>query len=388
MTGIGAVTPLANEFFSAWGRAKRGESGVSQLTRPDASGLEWKMAGEIENFDPLVFLSKKETLRQDPFAQYAAAAAGMALADAGLSPWRGGAVVIGTSRGGVTTLEKAVLSRKISPYSMPASMAGAAASFVAGKFGIKGYGMGISNACASGLMAVAEGFRLIKEGFGEFALCGGAEAPLARTCVEGYGRMGALTKGDSPEASRPFDAERDGFVLSEGACVLVLEEFEAARKRGARIYGEVAGFGNALFSACEARPSFEGEVSAMRMALNSAKLTRDETGIVSAHASSTLTGDRTEAQAIKAVFGEGAEVPVIAVKSLTGHMLSASGPFEAAVALMCMEEGMIPPYPHLNENDSGLSLFKKGKTGQFNAALVNSFGFGGFNISLVLKKLE
>jgi 3-oxoacyl-[acyl-carrier-protein] synthase II len=248
--------------------------------------------------------------------------------------------------------------------------------------------------------------RLVRHGYETVVLCGGAEAPVTRLCIEGYGRTGALSKNnskdDSPYASRPFDAARDGFVLSEGACLLVLEEQGRALRRGAKIYGEIAGYGNfadafhgginsdgrpsGLFS--DVRPSAHGEGQAMRRSLEDAGIKERDVGLLSAHATATVLGDRVEEEAIRMVFGKEAErLPVVAAKGLTGHMLSASGAFEAALALMCMKEGLVPPYPHLENTDSGLSISKEMKPLKAKAALVNSFGFGGLNACLVLKAL-
>lgn len=368
MTGLGAVTPLGESFQASWEALKKGEQGTGPVTGFDAGRR------------PL--FSSKEINRLDRFALYGAFAAQMALLDADL-PGTGleAGIVMGSSRGGVMTMEKAlVCGKKISPYAMHASTVGMAASYIAQKFEIKGHSFGISSACASGMHALGEGVSLIKSGAEEVVLAGGAEAPLTRLCIEGYGRAGALSKTNS---SRPFDSRRDGFVLSEGAAVLVIEEYKRAIKRKAKIYGEIVGYGNTISALHETRPDIEGEMRAMRMAIKEAGLNPDEISLIAAHATGTPLGDRAEAESIRNVFGN--KVPVLALKSLSGHMLSASAPFEAAVALMCMREGLIPPYPHLKENDSGLKISVKGGKVKARYALVNSFGFGGFCAGLVLK---
>jgi len=385
ITGIGALTPLGYDFQSSWEALKKGTSGITAISRFDASGLAWKRAGEIKALDLEEFFAIKEMNRLDPFTLYGAFSARMALEDAGL-PVNGleAGVVIGSSRGGITMLEKALLKgRRISPYTMHASTVGMAASFIAQKFGVKGRSLGVSSACASGMHAIGEAYGLIKKGQEKIVLSGGAEAPITRLCIEGYGRAGALSKTDSRFASRPFGSGRDGFVLSEGACVLILEEYKNAVKRKARIYGEIIGYGNIISALHETRPDPNGEIECMGLPLKEAGLLPEEVGLISAHATGTQLGDRIEADAIKEIFG--IKVPVTALKSLTGHMLSASGPFEAAAALMCLREGLLPPYPHLKENESGLKISIKGEKIKGGYALVNSFGFGGFCASLALK---
>ena len=279
MTGIGAVTPLGNSFSSAWDAANKGVSGIGRITRFDASLLPWSVAGELKGFDARAYLSPKEIRRLDPFVHYAVAAALMAAEDARLVPYSSrvtryalpdsAGVVIGSSRGGIGTIERALLrgrrasnselkiqnsepgsaSLRVSPYLMPATTISMAASYVAEKLGIRGYCLGLSNACASGSNAVGEAFRLIKSGYSPLIIAGGTEAPICRVCIEGYGSSGALSARSessegAPDAPRPFDKERDGFVLSEGACVLVLEEYDHALRRGAPVYGEIIGYGN------------------------------------------------------------------------------------------------------------------------------------------------
>src|SRR4030043_461137 len=276
VTGIGAVSPLGNSFYESWKAAKAGISGIATVTKFDVSDIKWKVAGEIKGFDAKAYLSQKEINRLDPFIHYAVAAATMAVEDAGLteksevSPesfrdpkseagsqkpelLRSAGVVIGSSRGGISTLEKERYKKfssqiksckqRISAYLMPATTISMASSYVAQKLGIRGYCLGISNACASGTNAIGEAYRLIKSGYQGPVICGGVEAPLCRICIEGYGSSGVLSSVNDSAASRPFDRTRDGFVLSEGACILILEDYENALKRGVRIYGEIVGYG-------------------------------------------------------------------------------------------------------------------------------------------------
>jgi 3-oxoacyl-[acyl-carrier-protein] synthase II len=384
ITGIGAVTPIGETFRSSWEAVKKGVPGIGPLTRFDAAGFPWKISGEIKDLNFKEFFSIKEINRLDPFILYGALSASMALEDAGFTQ-KGikAGIVIGSSRGGVMTMEKNLLSGKISPYAMHASTVGMAASFIGQKFAIRGHSLGISSACASGMHALGEAVRLIRSGTEKIVLAGGAEAPVTRLCVEGYGRAGALSRAFPPYASRPFDARRDGFVLSEGGAVLILEEYNNPIKRKAKIYGEIIGCGNALSATHETRPDIFGEIRAMKDALKEAGIGPEDIGLIAAHATGTPLGDKIEADAIKQVFGT--KTPVIALKSLTGHMLSASSPFEAAVTLMSLRDGVIPPYKHLEENESGLNISIKGKKIKGQYALVNSFGFGGFCASVVLR---
>ncbi|NWF52706.1 MAG: beta-ketoacyl-ACP synthase II [Nitrospirae bacterium] len=407
VTGIGALCPIGNSFNESWESAKSGLSGISEITKFDTSNSKWKVGGEIKGFDPKVYLSRKEINRLDPFIQYSVAAAIMAIEDAGLtSPLlkgvlNSGGVIIGSSRGGISTLEKSILinhqsslmshTPHISAYLMTSTTISMASSYVAQKIGIHGYCLGISNACASGANSIGEAYRLIKSGYKGPVLCGGAEAPLCRICVEGYGKSGALSKVKDMTASRPFDITRDGFVLSEGACILVLENYETAIKRGAKIYGEIIGYGNTTDAFHETRPSPNGEAEAMRMAIQEAGLHPEDIDYINAHAPSTPLGDKTETDAIKIVFNEKAKnIPVNSIKSMTGHMLSASGALEVAFTLMSMKEGLLTPIINLREPDPecNLNLVKKTKEAKINFAISNSFGFGGVNAVLVLKHIS
>ena len=418
MTGIGAVSPLGNSFQESWEAAKAGGTGIRPITRFDTSQIKWKVAGELRGFYSEAYLSQKEVGHLDPFVQYAVAAAMMAVEDAGLiqnieyriqnppphPPFdkggrRGGnllssaAVIIGSSRGGISTIENSLRGSngsKLSPYLMPSTTVSAAASYVAQKLGIKGHCLGISNACASGANAIGEAYRLIKSGYKWPVIAGGTEAPICRLCVEGYGVSGALSKVNDSSASRPFDATRDGFVLSEGACVLVLEGYETALKRGARIYGEVIGYGNTTDAFHQIRPSPEGEARAISLAIKEAGLSPGAVDYISAHAPSTPLGDKAETEAIKVVFGKMAhEIPVSSVKSMIGHMLSASGAFEAAITLMSLREGVITPTINLKNNDPECDLryVTETKRGEIKTAISNSFGFGGVNAVLVFKRV-
>ncbi|MFZ6016449.1 MAG: beta-ketoacyl-[acyl-carrier-protein] synthase family protein [Nitrospirota bacterium] len=451
VTGIGAISPVGNSFCESWEAAKAGLSGIRLITRFDASMLPWKVAGELKRFNAEAYLSQKEINRLDPFVHYAVAAAMMAVEDAGLLQVQSSkfkvqsykeenselktqnsellsscGVIIGSSRGGITTIEKSIVnsykssvktndqcpmsndksfnssfvtrhSSLISPYLMPATTISMASSYVAQKLGIKGYCLGISNACASGTVAIGEAYRLIKSGYSGPVLCGGTEAPVCRLCVEGYGVSGALSKINDPTASRPFDRTRNGFVLAEGACILVLEDYEAALKRDARIYGEIIGYGNATDAFHQTRPDPEGEARAIKMAMDEAGIEAQSSKLkaqgfyINAHGTSTPLGDKAETEAIKLVFGKDASnIPVSSVKSMTGHMLAASGALEAAFTLMSMNEGIIAPTINLKEKgpECDLDIVTGIRKSEINVAISNSFGFGGVNAVLAFGRVR
>ncbi|MBI5211819.1 MAG: beta-ketoacyl-[acyl-carrier-protein] synthase II [Nitrospirae bacterium] len=407
ITGIGAVTPLANTFADSWQLIKKGVSGINAITKFDASRLPWKTAGELKGFSPELFLSKKEILRLDPFVQYSVAASVMAVEDSRILNFKSqisnfkfenAGVIIGSSRGGITTIERELSklltpqsghwpNSKLSAYLMPSTTISMAASYTAQKLGIKGQCLGISNACASGTNAVGEAYRLIKHGYADVVIAGGAEAPICRLCIEGYGISGALSKKNESSASRPFDAERDGFVLAEGACMLILEEYESAIKRGANIYAELTGYGNTTDAYHITRPDIKGEQKAIINALEDAGISAGDVDYINAHGTSTPLGDRVEAQAIKSVFGK--NIPVSSIKSMTGHMLAASGAFEIACTAVSIKEGIIPPTINISEKDPEcyINVVPEKKESDIRIAITNSFGFGGVNAVIVLKSI-
>jgi 3-oxoacyl-[acyl-carrier-protein] synthase II len=404
VTGIGAVSPLGNSLEETWAKAKKGRSGIAPITEFDVNGIPWKVAGTVKDFRADRYLHQKEIIRLDPFVHYAVASAVMATEDAGLTGsevLQSAGVIIGSSRGGIGTIERALqkkyLSRftvhpsSLSAYLMPSTTISMASSSVAQKLGVSGYCLGISNACASGLNSIGEAFRLIKCGYPYPVLCGGAEAPVCRTCLEGYGVSGALSKRTDSTASRPFDRSRDGFVLSEGACIVVLETFKSAMKRGAGIYGEIIGYGNTTDSYHQTVPAAEGEARAMRSAIDEAALKPDEIDFISAHGTSTRHGDKTETEAIKRVFGTAAySIPITSLKSVTGHMLAASGALEAALTLLSLKEGVITPTINLRERDPECDLDYVTECSHVHLknALSQSFGFGGLNAVLVFRKVD
>ena len=418
ITGIGAVTPLGNHVESTWNGLTKGLSGIRGVSKFDPSGLVSRIGGELRNFNPEEYLSKKDVLRLDPFVHYAAAAAMMAVEDGGLirkhsavsgpqseteKPFRteimhSAGVIIGSSRGGISSMEKALdrhltQGKPFSAYLMSSSTINMAASYISMRLGIQGPALGISTACASGTNAIGEAFRMIRSGEIDVALAGGAEAPVCRLAVGGYGASGALSRrNEEPEkASRPFDRGRDGFVIAEGAGVLVLEELEHALQRGADIYCELAGYGTSSDAFHQTKPSSDGEAFALRKALNDAVVLPEEVDYINAHATSTPIGDLIEAEAIRKVFAERtAEIHVSSCKSMLGHMLGAAGALEAAITALTIHRGVITPGINLENPDPGCGLnyvtsaFEK----DVGTALSNSFGFGGVNAVLVLKRFN
>jgi 3-oxoacyl-[acyl-carrier-protein] synthase II len=422
ITGIGAITPLANDFLKSWELLKSGKSAIDFITKFDPSNCRWKIAGEVKGFEPESYLSTKEILRLDPFVHYAVAAAAMAVQDAGLissnklqvtsnelndlklnsnqnsslvtrhPSLNYAGVIIGSSRGGITTIEKELSklltpNSKLSSYLMPSTTISMAASYAAQKLGIKGYCLGISNACASGTNAIGEAYRLIKNGYSNIMLAGGAEAPICRFCIEGYGISGALSALNSPTASKPFDRKRDGFVIAEGACIMALESYESAVKRNANIYAEIIGYGNTTDAFHITKPDYIGETAAILAALKEAEILPENIDYINAHGTSTPLGDKTEAEAILKTFKKASEIPVSSIKSVTGHMLAASGAFEAACTAMSIKEGIVPPTINVTDKDPecDINVITKKIKADIKIAITNSFGFGGVNAVLVLK---
>jgi 3-oxoacyl-[acyl-carrier-protein] synthase II len=381
VTGMGAVSPLGNTLEDSWEALKAGRSGIGPITRFDASGLQWKTAGELDGFDPLDHVSPKDELRFDPFVLYAAAAARMAVGDAELCEFpQASGVIVGSSRGGIGTLERCINGRP-SAYLMPGTTVSMAASYVSGILGTRGHVLGISNACSSGSCAVGEAFRMIRHGLAEVMVAGGAEAPVCGVCIKGYGTLGALSRQG---ISRPFDRERDGFVIAEGAAIMVLEDYQHAIERGAGVYGEITGYGNTSGDYHQTVPSSAGQAGAIGAALAESAIKPSDVDYISAHATSTHVGDMAEAETINRVFGT-RRVPLSAVKSMTGHMLGASGALEAVFALKGISEGIVPPTINLKEPVFGLGHVTEPREAPIRHAIASSFGFGGVNSVLVFK---
>jgi len=404
ITGMGAVTPLGNSVPDLWSGLCAGRSGIGPITKFDASDFETRIAGELKDFDPLAYVSKKELRRLDPFIVYSLASAEMALADSGLvlddfQAARTG-VVIGSAIGGLATLEKEkeILlrggARKVSPFTIPSVLANLAAGQVSIRFGAKGpIGCPVT-ACASGTTAVGEAFRLVASGDAERIFAGGAEAAITPLSVAGFSAMRALSqRNDEPQkASRPFALSRDGFVVSEGCGILILEELEAARKRGARIYAEVVGYGatSDAFHLAIPPPGHEGAARCMQAALQGAGIGPSDVDYINAHGTSTPLNDRYEAEAIQAVFGAHCRrLAVSSTKSMTGHLLGATGGVEAIIAAKALETGIIPPTTNLDDPDPACDLDfvpHSARQSDIRVAMSNTFGFGGVNAVIILKK--
>ncbi len=400
ITGLGAVTPLGNTIEETWESLVKRRSGVSQITRFDPSGLPSRIAGELKGFFAENYISRKDILRLYPFIHYAAAAAEMALEDAGLktASLQNAGVVVGSSRGGITSmeyaLEKHLLKNKpFSAYLMSSSTINMAASHISMKFDIHGPSLGISTACASGTNAIGEAVKIIRNSDIDVVIAGGAEAPLCRTAVGGYGASGSLSKRNSePEAaSRPFDNKRDGFVIAEGSGIIVLEELGHALKRGAKIYAEISGYGVSSDAFHMTQPDSEGEALAIRNALVDANIKADEVDCINAHATSTPLGDRAETDAVKKVFGaHSGNIHISSCKSMLGHMLGAAGAVETAVTALSINKGVITPTINLEEPDPDcdLNYVTSAINRDIEISITNSFGFGGANAVLVLSKIQ
>jgi len=405
VTGTGVICPLGNDVHTVWSRLLAGESGIATITRFDASRMPTRIAGEVKGFDPEDFIEKRAARRMDPYSQYAVATAHQAADDAGLDiaaePELIGAVVA-SGGGGLGTFEQQsrVLFEhgpgRLSPFFATMMIPNMAAAQVSLELGLKGPLSAVSTACAAGASAVGDAFEIIRRGAAEAMLAGGAEAPVNETGVAAFAAMRALsTRNDAPaEACRPFDAGRDGFVLGEGAGILVLEELEHARARGARIHAEIVGYGMAAEAFHVALPDETGEsqARAMAAALREAGMSPDEVDYVNAHGTSTPAGDVAETRALKIAFGARAkQVPVSSTKSMTGHLLGAAGAIEALFCVRAITDGVVPPTINLTDPDPDCDLDYVPNAARFvpvRTAMSNSFGFGGHDVSLVFRRFE
>ncbi len=398
VTGMGVKTPAGQDLVTFWDRLTSGRSTAATITRFDPSKLSVRFGCEVVGFDGAAYLGAKEARRVDRVTQLGFAAAADALADAGelgADPARS-AVVIGTGIGGLITLEEQVTTynekgpARVSPFLVPMMMANATAGTIAMQFGWTGPNVCIATACAASAHAIGEATRLLRDGTVDVAITGGTEACLTPVAISAFARMTALsTRNDAPElASRPFDAERDGFVMGEGAAALVLEEWDRAVARGARIYGEVVGYGrNAdAYHITAPSPGGEGAAACMQLALDDAGLPASAIGHINAHGTSTPLNDAAEAEAVRKVFGEAAP-PVTSTKGVTGHLIGAAGATEAVACLLALEHAVVPPTANLERigDDIGLDVVSGSPRAVTAApALSNSFGFGGHNATLVL----
>lgn len=405
VTGVGAVSPLGVGNAANWDALVSGTSGIGNITRFDASDLPVRIAGEVKGFDPEQYIDKKEVKKMDLFIQYAMAAAHYAMEDSGLQITEENAervgVLVGAGLGGLPTIEKyhaAMLEgghKKISPFFIPMLIINLAPGHISIKYGAKGPNVSSVSACATGTHSIGDAYHMIKRGDADAMIAGGTESTVTPLGIGGFAVMKALsTRNDDPAAaSRPFEKSRDGFVLAEGAGIVVLEEYEAAVKRGARIYAEVVGYGltGDAYHLTAPAPEGEGAARCMRMALNNAGVRPEEVDYINAHGTSTPFNDYYETLAIKSVFADHAKkVMVSSTKSMTGHLLGAAGGVEAVFTLMAMEKGVVPPTINYQEQDPECDLDYVPNTARektITYALSNNFGFGGTNATLLFKKI-
>lgn len=404
ITGLGAITPIGIGKENFWNSLLEGKSGIGYITKFDAENHDAKIAAEVKDFNPTDFLDKKEAKRMDRMAQFAVAGTKLALEDGeidldSLNRDRIGAI-IGSGIGGIDTLENEVIKytekgpSRVSPLFIPMMIANMAAGQVSMNFGLKGASMTITTACASATHAIGESFRMIKYGTHDMVVTGGTEASITPVAVAGFCSMKALsTNNDDPsKACRPFDKNRDGFIMGEGSGILVLEELEHALKRGAKIYAEIVGYGatSDAFHITQPDPEARGASNAMRIALEEGNVNPEDIGYINAHGTSTYFNDKLETLAIKTVFKEHAyKINISSTKSMTGHLLGAAGGIEAIAAAMALKEGKIPPTINYETPDEECDLNytpNKFVERDVKYAMSNSLGFGGHNGSILLKK--
>jgi len=405
ITGLGVVSPLGSDLNVFWQRLISGTSGIRRITKFDASAMATQIAAEVVEFDVDKYIPKKEQRRMDPFCHYAVAAARMAVEDSGIQfasedPYRAGCMV-GSGVGGLITMEdqhNVLLNRgpdRSSPFMIPMMIVNMASGLVAIEHGLKGTNFCVVSACASGTHSIGEATRQIQFGEADIMVAGGTEAVVCPLGIAGFSAMRAMsTRNDDPTtASRPFDKDRDGFVMGEGAGIIVLEEYEHAQKRGAKIYAEVGGYG----ATCDANhitapaPGGEGGARAMMRAMTEAKLTPDMIDYINAHGTSTPVGDKSETEAVKTAFGEAAKkVMVSSTKSVTGHLLGAAGGLETIICALAIQKGLVPPTMNYTTPDPDCDLDyvpNQAREFKIRACLNNSLGFGGHNASLLLQRI-
>ena len=407
VTGMGALTPVGNDVASTWRALNSGASGAANITKFDATTWPVRFACELKGFDPLQYMDRKEAKRADWYAQYAIAASVQAMKDAGLEngslgdPDRVG-VILGSGIGGLKSFEeqhdvyRERGQSKISPFFIPMFIADIAAGLVSMRFNAKGPNYATVSACATSAHAIGDAFRTIQYGDADVVITGGSEATVTPMAIGGFANMKALSeRNETPAtASRPFDATRDGFVMGEGAGIVILEELEHARARGAKIYAEIVGYGATgdAYHLTAPAPDGEGAQRAMRRALKDAKLDVHDVQYINAHGTSTPANDLNETKAIKAVFGDAArDVNISSTKSATGHMLGAAGAVEFIICAHVVRECTVPPTINYETPDPELDLNytpNKAVKRDVKAALSNSFGFGGHNVSLAVKRFE
>ncbi|MDZ4184248.1 MAG: beta-ketoacyl-ACP synthase II [Desulfuromonadales bacterium] len=405
VTGIGVVSALGTGVEKNWNALLQGKSGVDRITRFDASDLPTQIAGEVKDFNAEEFIDKKEIKKMDLFIQYALAAADMAMKDSALvineeNAERVG-VLVGSGLGGLPTIEKYhdALNeggyKKVTPFFIPMLIINLAPGQISIRYGAKGPNFSAVSACAAGTHAIGEAYHVIRRGDADAMITGGAESTITPLAIAGFNAMKALsTRNDDPQgASRPFDKDRDGFVMGEGAGILILEEYEGAKARGAKIYAEVVGYGLSgdAYHLTAPAPEGEGAARCMKMALSNAKLNPDEVDYINAHGTSTPFNDYYETLAIKSALGDHSrKVMISSTKGMTGHALGAAGGIEAVFSLLAMERGVVPPTINYTTPDPDCDLdyvANSARQAKVNVAASNSLGFGGTNATIIFKKV-
>lgn len=406
ITGMGLISPVGHGVEETWQALLAGKNGIDKITLFDTTGFTTKIAGEVKNFDPLKYFERKEARRMDRFTQFAMVAADEAIKDSGLELDKEDrervGVIVGSGIGGMLTFEDEhtkLVSKgptRMSPFFIPMMIIDIAAGYISIKYNLKGPNFATVSACATAGHSIGTAMRTIQYGDADIVVCGGAEAAIVPSGIAGFNAMKAIsTRNDEPhKASRPFDAKRDGFVLGEGGGILILEELEHAKARGAKIYAELAGVG---FTAdahhiTQPAPAGEGAVRAMKQALNDAQLKPTDIQYINAHGTSTYFNDKNETEAIKTVFGDYAyQVQISSTKSMTGHLLGASGALELIVAVKTLNDNKIHPTVNYEFPDPACDLNytpNKAIEKEVHAAISNSFGFGGHNVTLCVKEFE
>lgn len=406
VTGMGAITPIGLDVDSYWSNLKKGVSGLGYITKFDISEYDAKIAGEVKDFNSEMYLEKKEARRMDYFCQYAVAAANQAVEDSGIDfksidTTRAG-VIIGSGVGGMVTVQNEYLKllekgpKRVSPFFVPTMILNMASGHVSIRHGLKGPNTAVVTACATSTNAIGDAFNMIKRNDADIMIAGGTEAAICELSIAGFASMKALsTHNEDPRAaSRPFDFERDGFVMGEGAGILILEELEHALKRGAKIYAEIIGYGMSAdaYHITAPAPDGEGAVRAMENALADAGITYDQIDYINAHGTSTPMNDRLETLAVKTVFKDRAyNIPISSTKSMTGHLLGAAGAVEAIAVIKTIKDSFIHPTINYKTPDPDCDLDyvpNKGREQKVEKAISNSFGFGGHNASIIISSYK
>ncbi len=404
ITGLGAVTPLATGVEESWSKLCQGKSGVARITRFDPSGFNVQIAAELKDFNPEDFLDRKKIRRTDPFIQYALVAARMAIGDAGLTINANNAsrigVVLGSCAGGMNMYEKNLVAlrdagpEKVSPFFIPGFIANMASGEVSMAFGARGPSKCVVTACATGNNCIGDAFRLIQYDHADAMIAGGSDAYVLPIAIAGFDKMRTLSRrNDEPEkASRPFEKDRDGFIIGEGAGVVILEEMKSAVRRGARIYAELIGYGSNIDSYHITEPNWENQARCLKLAMSDAGISPTHVDYINAHGTATILNDLSETKAIKAALGEQSKkIPVSSNKSMFGHLLGAAGSVEAIFTVLTIRDGIIPPTVNYDTPDPDCDLDyvpNIARKASVDTALSNSFGFGGVNATLVFRKFK